>query len=293
MRKQLVGIALAGAAGCVVAPMPALAQSQAVTNAPVYLYAGPASDYPVVAQLPGNASVSVMGCVAGYSWCDVVVPGARGWVYGGALYYPYQGSTVPAINYGAALGVPIIGFALGSYWNSYYRDRPWYHDQSRWAHHAPPRPVPPPHFVGHGPVHGAYPGGRPGQIGGPRPGAGPGHAGGPRPGPRPGPGHVGGRPPGAAPGHAPGRPPVGGPGHVGGRPPGAGAGHPGGRPPGAAPGGRPGGGGPGPGHGGPRPGGGGAPHGGGGGARPGGGGHPGGGEHGGGGGGRGGEGRPH
>jgi len=269
MRKQLVGIALAGAAGCVVAPMPAFAQSQAITNSPVYVYAGPAPDYPVVTQLPGSATVTVMGCVAGYSWCDVVVPGVRGWVYGGALYYPYQGSTVPALTYGAALGLPIVGFTLGSYWDSYYRGRPWFHDRSRWMHHAPPRPVPPPHFVGHPPPHGVYPGGRPGHIGGPRP-------------PGPMPGHIGGRPPA----HGIVRPPAGGPGHGHGvaRPPVA---RPQGpapiarppveRPHGAAPGPRPGVARPGPGHMGGRPGGGG-PHGGphGGGAGP----HGGGGPHG-------------
>jgi uncharacterized protein YraI len=247
MRKQLVGIALASAAGWALAPAGAYAQSQAVTNAPVYIYAGPAPDYPVVSQLPGNAPVTVMGCVAGYSWCDVIVPGMRGWVYGGSLYYPYQGATVPALNYGATLGLPIIGFALGSYWDSYYRGQPWYHDRSRWIHHAPPRAVPPPHYVpphGRPPVHGVPPHGRPPVHG---------------VGPRPLPGHVGG------PGHPVGRPPSGGPGHIGGRPPGGAPGHPGGRPP-AGPAARPGGGhggGPGGAHGGPRPGGGG-PRGGGG-----------------------------
>ncbi|HTH62053.1 MAG TPA: SH3 domain-containing protein [Paraburkholderia sp.] len=286
MRKQFVGIALAGAAGFVAAPMPALAQSQAITNSPVYVYAGPAPDYPVVSQLPANASVAVMGCVAGYTWCDVMVPGLRGWVYGGALYYPYQGMTVPAMNYGAVLGLPIIGFTLGAYWDSYYRDRPWYRDQGRWMHHAPPNAAPPPHFrppPGHG-LMPVVPHGRPGEAGGPRPGFGPGYG----PGHGPGFDHAGGRPPGGpavhAPGPAPGRPPGGGPGYVGGHPPGGGPAHAGGRPPGerpagAAPGGRPpGGGGPGPSHGGGRPGGGGE--------RPGGGGQHGGGERPGGGGGQ-------
>ena len=297
MRKQLVGIALAGAAGCVVAPMPAFAQSQAITNSPVYVYAGPAPDYPVVAQLPGSAAVTVMGCVAGYSWCDVVVPGMRGWVYGGALYYPYQGATVPAITYGAALGLPIIAFTLGSYWDSYYRDRPWYHDQARWMHHAPPRAVPPPHFVGR------PPGRPPGHLE-PRPsGPGPGHAGGRPPGG--GPGHEIGRPPQGGPGHGINRPPQGGPGHAINRPPQGGPGHGINRPPQGGPGpainrppqggpghvgGRPLGGGPS--GGGPRPdrgGGGGRPPGGG--DRPhGGGGGGGGGPHGGGGGG---DHRPH
>ncbi|PXW22971.1 SH3 domain-containing protein [Paraburkholderia caballeronis] len=282
MRKQFISVALAGLAGCLAAPLPALAQSQAVTNAPANVYAGPAPDYPVVAQVPGGVSVSVMGCVAGFSWCDVALPGLRGWVYGGALYYPYQGSTVPVLSYGATLGLPIVAFSLGSYWGSFYRDRPWYHDQGRWSHHAPPRPAPPPRFD-HRP-----PGRPPGHGGPPGPGFHPGPGGRP---PGGGPGHVGGgHPPGGGSGHGVGRPQPGNPGqHIGGgRPPGAnpGPGHGGGRPPGFAPGGRPPGGGGGGGHqgppqgggrgggGGPHGGGGGGPHGGGGGGdRPHGGGH--------------------
>lgn len=213
MRKQLVGALLAGlAAGLAVAP-PALAQSQAFTSTTVNLYAGPAGDYPVVAQVPGGVSIAVMGCVAGYSWCDVSLPGVRGWVYGGYLTYPYQGAPVPLLTYGAAIGLPIVTFSIGAYWGSYYRDRPWYGNESHWMRHPPPRPGPPPH-AGRPPQ-------RPPEHGGRPPGAGPGH-GGSRP-PNAGPG---GRPPGAQPGHGGDRPP----GHEGGRPPGQAGG---GRPPGA------------------------------------------------------------
>ncbi|HKT98479.1 MAG TPA: SH3 domain-containing protein, partial [Paraburkholderia sp.] len=191
MRKQLVGATLAGLAA--VSAAPALAQTQAFTSTTVNLYAGPAGDYPVVAQIPGGVSLAVMGCVAGYSWCDVSLPGLRGWVYGAYLAYPYQGARVPLMNYGATIGLPIVTFSLGTYWGNYYRDRPWYGNQSRWYRHPGPRPGPPPVIrpPARPPAHGAKP---PGGHHGNRPGAGNGH--GHRPpdqGARP-PGHGGARP---------------------------------------------------------------------------------------------------
>lgn len=80
MRKRVVSGLLAGAAGLLTLPGVAFAQSQAYTNSPVNLYAGPADDYPAVSQLPPGAPVTVMGCVSGYSWCDVAAPDVRGWI---------------------------------------------------------------------------------------------------------------------------------------------------------------------------------------------------------------------
>ena len=207
MRRQLVQCCYAGLTSLLLVPAAAFAQAQAVTNSSVNLRAGPARDYPVVSQLPGGLPVTVMGCVAGYSWCDIATPNLRGWVYAGRLNYRYQGNPVPVLGYGNAIGLPIVTFSIGTYWGNYYRGRPWYRDQSRWAHRPPPRP--------------------------PRPGAG-------RPPGRP-PGNVGGRPPGGRPpgGQPPGgggRPPGGGGGRPsgggGGRPPGGGGGGQGTRPPG-------------------------------------------------------------
>jgi len=132
------------ATGLVLASSDASAQTAAYTSEPVDLYAGPSGDYPVVAELGPGQPVTVMGCVGDYSWCDVSVPGLRGWVYGGYLSYPYQGSYVPLTNYGAALGLPIVTFSLGAYWGSFYRDRPWYGEQQRWEHVPPPERGHPP-----------------------------------------------------------------------------------------------------------------------------------------------------
>jgi uncharacterized protein YraI len=165
MRKNVISGWLVGAAGVLMLPGVALAQAQAVTNSPVDLYAGPADDYPAVSQLPPGAPVTVMGCVSGYTWCDVALPDQRGWVYAGNLSYPYQGNDVPILQYGPTIGLPIVTFSIGAYWGSYYRGRPWYGDEARWAHHAPPpgRGGPGGPFPGHG---GPPPGGgRPPQEG--------------------------------------------------------------------------------------------------------------------------------
>jgi hypothetical protein len=53
IRKQFIGAVLAGMIAVFAAP--SLAQTPAVTSMTVNLYAGPAGDYPVVAQLPAVA----------------------------------------------------------------------------------------------------------------------------------------------------------------------------------------------------------------------------------------------
>lgn len=181
------------AAGLSLTATGALAQSEAYTSEPVDLYAGPSGDYPVVTELGPNVPVTVMGCVSDYSWCDVAMPGMRGWVYAGYLTYPYQGGYVPLTSYGATIGLPIVAFSIGAYWGSFYRDRPWYGERDHWAH------VPPPGYGGHPPgpppfVHGGPQGGPQGGPGRP-----PGPQGGGRP---PGPQANGAPPPGA------GRPPA-------------------------------------------------------------------------------------
>ena len=209
MKQHLVRCMYA-AVSLLALPAVASAQSQAYTNGTVNVRAGPASDYPVVTQLPGGVPVSVMGCISNYQWCDVAAENLRGWVYAARLSYPYQGSNVPVMSYGTVIGLPIVTFSIGTYWGNYYRGRPWYGQQSRWAHHSPP---PPPR-----PGAGRPPGWRP--------------PGGPPPGGRP-PDNAGGRPPGGQQGNGGGRPPGGQQGNGGGRPPGGQQpGNAGGRPPG-------------------------------------------------------------
>lgn len=137
MKKHFVIQTIAGASLLMLSGV-ALAQVDAYTNAPAYVYAGPSPDYPAVAQVPPGVPLSVMGCVEGYAWCDVAAPNLRGWVYGGDLSSPYEGENVPLMTYGVQIGLPVIGFSIDSYWDHYYRGRPWYQDEAHWANHPPP-----------------------------------------------------------------------------------------------------------------------------------------------------------
>lgn len=143
----------------------------AYTSRPANVRAGPDRTYPLVVQLAPGTPVQVNGCLDDWSWCDVGFADSRGWVYAPSLSYVYEGSRVPLYSYAPSLGIPIVTFSLGAYWDRWYRGRPWFAQRNMWAHrHIPHRPPP-----------------------GPRPHAGPP----PRPGmgPRPGPPHAG--PPGA------------------------------------------------------------------------------------------------
>ncbi|MBB3180218.1 SH3 domain-containing protein [Variovorax sp. Sphag1AA] len=74
-------------------PMAAAAQ-QAFTRGSVNLRAGPSSSYPLVATLMPGQPLQVMGCTAGFAWCDVVLPdGLRGWAYAAASTTRTKSST--------------------------------------------------------------------------------------------------------------------------------------------------------------------------------------------------------
>jgi len=123
-------------------PLAASAQ-EAYTRGVLNLRAGPGTDYPVVVQLAAGQPLNVIGCTTGYAWCDVVLPdGLRGWVVASRLDYAWGSDVVPLVSYGAMIGVPIIGFTLGSYWSDHYRNRPWFREPRWWGHRPPPPPMP-------------------------------------------------------------------------------------------------------------------------------------------------------
>lgn len=126
--------------------IPDVAQAQyAQTASWVNLRAGPGRDYPLVVSFPPGVPITVQGCIAGYSWCDVIGPaGERGWIYAGKIVYPYQSGYVPVIQYGPVIGIPIVTFVIGSYWGDYYRHRPWYGNMHHWHNYSSPGWRPPP-----------------------------------------------------------------------------------------------------------------------------------------------------
>ncbi|WP_201315527.1 SH3 domain-containing protein [Dyella sp. EPa41] len=111
----------------------------------VDLYAGPDIGYPPVAELPAGTPVDIQGCLEGWTWCDVITMGTRGWVAGTFVQYTYENQPVIVADYGPRIGIPIVAFSIGVYWDHYYRDRPFYRDRDRWYdRHIESRPPPRP-----------------------------------------------------------------------------------------------------------------------------------------------------
>ncbi|GBQ63938.1 hypothetical protein AA103196_0736 [Ameyamaea chiangmaiensis NBRC 103196] len=97
------------------------------------VFAGPSPEYPAVGMLPPGTQVEIFGCESGWGWCDVATGPYRGWVAGQAIEMMGPGMGGPVWQYGAAMGLPIIGFAFGDYWGAHYRGQPWFADRDRWG----------------------------------------------------------------------------------------------------------------------------------------------------------------
>ena len=130
MKRTILSVA-AAVAGLVIGPNLASALT-AVTTEPTNLRAGPAFDFPVVDQIPDDAQVTVHGCVRAYRWCDISWRDARGWVAGDELAYLDGDRRVTIVEYGPRIRLPIIAFSFDTYWDRYYRGRPFYGERTRW-----------------------------------------------------------------------------------------------------------------------------------------------------------------
>ena len=127
----------------------------AYTARQMNLHAGPDREYPLITQVDEGTPLDVHGCLDGWSWCDVSVEGNRGWMYGGGIYFDYNGGTVWLYSYGPQVGVPVITFSVDTYWGQYYQGRPWYGQRDTWAHRHFARPARLTRPSGQPPQHGA------------------------------------------------------------------------------------------------------------------------------------------
>jgi len=103
----------------------------------VNLRAGPDSSYPSVARLRAGAPIEIEGCVGSWSWCDVSNGEQRGWIAANYIQEEFEGRRVLVPEYGARIGIPIVSFQFGSYWDDHYRGRSWYDNREHWSHVRP------------------------------------------------------------------------------------------------------------------------------------------------------------
>ncbi|MDX3929894.1 MAG: SH3 domain-containing protein [Shinella sp.] len=132
--RSLAAAMVAGLAAflTVMSPTSAAAATSAVAVTNVNMRAGPSTRYPIVITLPARAALTVYGCTANTSWCDVSWGRDRGWVAASYVQIFYRGSNVvltPAIA--PAIGLTVVTFNQ-AYWNTYYVGRPWY---GHWHHY--------------------------------------------------------------------------------------------------------------------------------------------------------------
>lgn len=113
---------------------PGAAQAaEAWSTAKVNLRAGPDGGYPVVETLKRNERVELLGCLAGYQWCEVETrQGERGWVYAHYLNTNHNGRAYTIIQSNGAGGLRIITFKPRNYWDTYYRNKYFYKNRDRW-----------------------------------------------------------------------------------------------------------------------------------------------------------------
>ena len=129
MNKTIGAIALASA---IVVPGAAMAAATAIATTNVNLRAGPSTQYPAVNVVRSGDGVRVFGCLSNRSWCDVAYAGQRGWMSSNYLAYVRGGTRYVGPQVVTSIGVPVISFSFGNYWDNHYRGRSFYRDRARW-----------------------------------------------------------------------------------------------------------------------------------------------------------------
>ncbi|WP_338721910.1 SH3 domain-containing protein [Devosia sp. XK-2] len=57
------------------------------TTAAVNMRSGPGTQYQVIVAIPASQPVTIIGCISGSPWCDIVWADRRGWVSANYIYY--------------------------------------------------------------------------------------------------------------------------------------------------------------------------------------------------------------
>jgi uncharacterized protein YraI len=121
----------AGALLAALAVPGAAAAEQAYVMIDLNLRAGPGPQFPVVAVIPGEQGVTIHGCTASLSWCDVTWGNERGWAYAQYLASDTAGQTV--IVSGGQVAPPTVEYQTTTYWDQHYSDRPFYSERERYV----------------------------------------------------------------------------------------------------------------------------------------------------------------
>ena len=131
----MTGAALALAAFLFTAGHSQAQSTAAVAAASVNLNqrAGPGTNFPVLQVVPAGGQITLYGCVGGFSWCDGVHRGTRGWLSADYLRVWYQGRYITLAQYANLVSFPVVAFSLEAYWGRYYPNQPFYPDRARWV----------------------------------------------------------------------------------------------------------------------------------------------------------------
>lgn len=66
-----------------------------VTTGAVNMRIGPGTQHPVIVAVPVSQPITIVGCLSGAAWCDVVWAGHRGWISAGYIYYTVPRYSAP------------------------------------------------------------------------------------------------------------------------------------------------------------------------------------------------------
>lgn len=111
------------------------------------LRAGPDADYPLVGTLMRGENIDILGCIDGFSWCEVEsAHRERGWVNASYLQTSYHNRKIDIVETRDLGILQTVIFSIDSYWDDNYSDRDFYAQRSRWEktpphHHDEPRGV--------------------------------------------------------------------------------------------------------------------------------------------------------